>query len=117
MTESLRERREREFQNRVLKAIEKERPKTNRFLSLINSRLFAAVVLGSFAAVIGGYFTHYQQCISDAERIGEAWSRRTREAMTRQESLALAIKNAQTLDEIRSFKAPLVYSELKDKSL
>jgi hypothetical protein len=117
MADSLRERREREFRNRVLKAIEKERPKPNRFWALINSRLFTAIVLGSFVAVIGGYFTHYQQCISDAERIGEAWSRRTREAMTRQESLGWVIKNAKTLDEIRSFKAPTVYSELKDKPL
>jgi hypothetical protein len=114
MNDHLRDKREADFQKRVLKAL--ELPKPSRW-SFLNSRLFSVLVLGVIGTVGSIYFTSYQKCAADAERLTEAWSRLTREAMERHTALAWTVTQAKSIDDFRNIKYPNVYSEMKDKSL
>jgi hypothetical protein len=68
-SDGLRERREREFQRRVLAAI--ERPKSNRFWAFINSAAF--LWLASAIVLTGGgwYITSYQDCAKSSDDVVE----------------------------------------------
>jgi hypothetical protein len=115
MNDNLRNRRELEFQKKVLAAL--QRPKPSRWLAVFNSRLFSVLVLGLFGTIGSIYFTSYQKCTADAERLSEAWYRLTREAMTRQDAIAWTVTQAKSMDDFRNIKYPNVYAEMKDKSL
>jgi len=115
MSDLLRERRDQEFQRRVLAAL--ERPKPPKWTAVVNSRLFSVLVLGIIGAIGSFYFTNYQKCLADAERLSEAWYRLTREAMTRHDAIAWTVVRATSFDDFRNIKYPNVYSDLKDKSL
>jgi hypothetical protein len=68
----LREKREREFQQRLLAVLEKT-PKTARF-AVINSPIVIWVLSAIFVTLGGGYYTTYHQCVDDARRITAAYT-------------------------------------------
>jgi hypothetical protein len=115
MNDFLRNKRDIEFQKRVIAALDRSKP--SRWWAFFNSRVFSVLALGMFGAVGSIYFANYHQCHRDADRMSESWYRLTREAMTRHEALWWIIKDAKGLDDLRNFRSPSVYSEMKDKTL
>jgi hypothetical protein len=63
--EFFRQKRGREFQQRVLAAVEK--PKSNRLLAIINSAFFLWVLTACVVTAGGTYVASYQQCRKDAD--------------------------------------------------
>lgn len=116
--EMLRLAREKRFQDRVLAALEK--PRRNRFFTIVNSALFlwllsaCVITFGSF------YFTTYQQCIREANADSDRYYRLSREVFNRKEYIAGIVVKNKNFEELRvSFakSIPHVYIEFKDRSL
>ena len=81
-SELQRQKRERNFQQRVLNAV--EAPKRNRFLAVINSAFFLWCISALFLTVGGGYLTNHQQCVREADQLIERRSLLTQELYGRQ---------------------------------
>jgi hypothetical protein len=115
--EFLRQKREREFQQKVLAALDK--PAANKLWTIVNSRLFSVIVLGVLGAAIGAYFTQSQQCLRDSDQLSERWYRLTREVYTRHEALFHVVRSAKSVSEVRAQLNQLqsVYADLRDRSL
>lgn len=97
-SEFIRQKREREFQARVLVAVEK--PKHGRLWAALNSRFFSLVVIGLFATSISGYFTHYQQCVTEANKDGDKYVRLGAELSLRHGFIATMVADAKDIGEI-----------------
>jgi hypothetical protein len=115
--EKLRNRRQREFESKLLTLATPE-PK-NRFLAFINAPftlwLLSAVVLG-----FGGiYYTAYKQCIMDGAKLSEDYMLYRTEMIHRQISLANVITSAKTLADIYKYRESIPDDavKLKDKKL
>lgn len=95
--EFLRQKREREFQQRVLAAVEK--PKENRGWKFVNSGI---VIWGLSVALItigGGYITNHQQCMRDADQLIERRDHLTSEIWSRNLAFEAAVDAAETMSE------------------
>jgi hypothetical protein len=64
--DQLRERREREFQRRVLSALEK---KQNRIWAFLNSGIVLWFLTAMIITVGGSFITNHKQCLADARQI------------------------------------------------
>jgi hypothetical protein len=67
----------------------------------------------------GAYFTNYTQCIADADRLSERYTRISREVLAREQAFADGVARATTIDEVlRTAKSyPSMYSDLASRSL
>ena len=79
--EEIRNRREREFQSRLLAAAEKQ--KANWLWTIVNSRLFSVIVLGTLGALISVYISHRQECLRDFHKHVELFESLTEELTSR----------------------------------
>jgi hypothetical protein len=115
--EKLRNRRQREFESKLL-TLATPKPK-NRLLTFINAPFtlwfLSAVVLG-FGSV---YYTAYKQCIIDGTKLSEDYMLYRTEMVNRQISLAYVITSAKTLADIYRYREsiPDDVVKLKDKKL
>ncbi len=110
--EEIRNRRDREFQARMLAAVEK--PKPSAIWRILDSRLLSALLLGFLGAIIGGYYTNYQQCVTDASQLIEKRERLGREMLVRREAVQTRISHVSTAAELREALAtprPFSYAE------
>lgn len=116
--EWLRQKHEREFQTRLLKALEK--PKRHWFFRLVNSPSFLWLATALLITLGGAYLTNYQQCDREASAIADSYSRLKTEINGRIEYIQGIFKDAKTLAEIRealSKPFPWKYAEFRDKTL
>jgi hypothetical protein len=72
-SEFLRQKREREFQARMLAATEK--PRASRILRIVNAPFFLWFLSATFITVGGAYFTTRQQCVAEAEKIADQYEK------------------------------------------
>jgi len=86
-----------EFQQRVLAAVEK--PKRNRFLTVINSAFFLWVMSALFLSIGGSYLTNHRQCLDDAEKIIERRNQLSVELQSRNNTVAHRLTEAKTFQE------------------
>lgn len=90
----LRQKREREFQERIIASLEK--PKGNRFWAFINSAIFIWFLSATVLAMGGGYITNHQQCLHDAEQIIDRRARLGLELAGRQRAFNDTVQQAKT---------------------
>ena len=109
--------RDREFQRRLLAALEK--PKPNRLIAVVNSAVFLWLLSALLVTFGGTYFASHQACIQDGDRAVERWHRLTREISVRHEELLFVVASAKTISSIRDAipKLPSVYFELRERTL
>ncbi len=93
-----RQRREREFQERVLEALEK--PKKNRLIAVVNSGFFLWLLTAILVTLGGGYITNHQQCMRDADQIIARKNHLQQEILARQPMQLELVEKAQTLDQL-----------------
>jgi hypothetical protein len=118
--EEVRNRREREFQTRVLAAVEKQKPtKLERFTKFINAPAFlwflTAIVLATFA----NYYTSYRQCMADSEALIERYHKVKFELAFRSIELAGRITASGSIDSLSEIQKTIPYKnyDFKDRSL
>jgi hypothetical protein len=112
-----RRRREREFQERVLSALEK--PRENRFFKVINSPSFLWILTAVLLSLGGAFYSTRQQCIKDSDKITESLHKVSQEIESR---LSFAYNG---IDENSTFKsvktaldhAPYRYSEFQSYTI
>jgi hypothetical protein len=114
--EFLRQRREREFQQSVLKALEK--PKQSRILKVINSPFFLWLLSALLLTLGGAYFAEYQQCNRDSAQIIDLFYRLTTELELRQKSIADAFAASNNFEELRTALKThdYIYSDLRERT-
>ena len=98
--EFLRERREREFQAKVLDALDKQ--KNNRFLSIINSAAFLWFLSALFVTAGGSYYTKYQECARQADETIDKFQHLNEELYIRRKAIFQAISDGANMDAIRT---------------
>jgi len=115
--EQRRARQERDLHLKLLAAIQK--PKSRRFTSTLNSPFFIWLLSAILLTSAGAYFTNYTQCIADADRLSERYTRISREVLAREQAFADGVARATTIDEVlRTAKSyPSMYSDLASRSL
>ncbi len=115
--EFLRERREREFQAKVLDALDKQ--KNNRFLSIINSAAFLWFLSALFVTAGGSYYTKYQECARQADETIDKFQHLNEELYIRRKAIFQAISDGASMDAIRSSikDLPSIYVELKPRTI
>jgi hypothetical protein len=113
----LRGKRDREFQARILAALEK--PKKRRCLAIINSPIVIWMLTVIFITVGTGYYTTYRQCVADARQILSVNGNYGVEIRHRQDEIVNAIGEAVTVADLRKALEKKTYfiSDLKDKSM
>jgi hypothetical protein len=94
---TLRQKREREFQRRVLAAV--ERPKRGRLLAIINSSFFIWLMSVLFLTIGGSYVTNHRQCLDDAEKIISRREHLRQELRSRDVDYYRRVAKANTLQE------------------
>lgn len=97
--ERARERRERDFQARVLAALEK--PKRNRFFAIINSAAFLWLLSAFVLSLGGAYFTSHQQCIAEADQLSATYEKLVTEIQRRQLFIVYAVQSANDIDSLK----------------
>lgn len=107
----------REFQARVLAALEK--PKAKRWIVILNSPIIIWLLSVIVLTLGGGYYTTYRQCVADAQSIASAYRTIDYEIRYRQDSIIDVVLQAKTMDDVRRGLTNKFYysSELKDKSI
>jgi hypothetical protein len=100
-SEFLRQKREREFQQRVLSAVEK--PKESRAWKFVNSGIFLWGLSVAVITIGGGYITNHQQCMRDADRLIERREHLTREIWARKLAFERAVADAKSIQEAPFF--------------
>jgi hypothetical protein len=112
-----RRRREREFQDRLLRAVEK--PKRSRLLVILNTRLFWGIASLVIATAVGAYFTRSQQCFAESSQLIERFVRINRELKIRNIGIQAETGRAVSVGMIRSsiFTIYGQYADLQDRSL
>jgi hypothetical protein len=103
-SELQREKREKDFQKRVLQALEK--PTRGRISAIINSGFFLWLMSAVFLALGGSFFTNHQQCMRDAELL-----------IDRHEHLRVEMRyrNAMEVNERAEAKSAYSEEDLHDK--
>lgn len=114
--EFLRQKREREFQVRVLAAVEK--PKRNRLLAIINSAFFLWLMSALLLTVGGGYITNHKQCLEDADKIISRRSHLRQELFNRDLAYQRRVSEAKSFPEAFTFpdKRGSVFADLSNLS-
>lgn len=97
--EFLRRKREREFQQRLLTAIEK--PKSHWIWRLINAPIFIWLMTVTLLTLGGAYIGAYQQCIRDGQDEILKFKRLARELYQREYAIRQVIINNNSIEEIR----------------
>jgi hypothetical protein len=115
--EFLRERRERDFQAKVLGALDK--PESNRFVTIINSAAFLWFLSALFITAGGSYLTKYQECARQADEIAGKFQRINEELYIRRKAIFQVISDSSSMDAIRSGikDLPSIYVELKPRTI
>lgn len=98
--ETQQQNREREFQNRVLAALEK--PKRNRFLAFINAPAFLWLLSVIVLSIGGTYYTNYKQCMADAESLDRDFRSARLKLLGRQFALIPSMLKAKSFEELRT---------------
>lgn len=111
----VREKRDRKFQTRILAALEKK-PRTIRWLVLLNTPIAIWLLSVIFITLGGGYFTAYRQCIDDGRVISRTYSTYKYEIFYRQDAIVKAISQAKTMADLRKALKERIYfnSDLKE---
>ncbi len=112
-----RQEQEREFQRRVLAAI--EGPKRNRFIRVINAPIIIWFLTLLFVVVAGGLYTNYRACIADSKQLINAHNLYRNEINYREDKIAEAIQVAKTIADVRKAIAsrPFENPDLKDRPI
>ena len=92
-----RQKREREFQSKVLARLE---PEKNTFLKYANMPFVLWLLSAIILSLGGAYFTGYQQCIKDATDLGEKYNQLSRELFQRNDAIASIVENAKLMDDV-----------------
>lgn len=105
----LQRKQDREFQESILAALNKEPKKRNWFVrfflvvgKVINSAIFIWFLTAIFVTLGSGYLTQHRQCLADAEGVIERISKLRSEIVRRQRTYLSDVMSARTLE-----KAPL----------
>lgn len=119
MTNRLRDKYERDFQARVLAALEKPQPKRSRFLAFINSPAFLWSLSVFVLTAGGGIYSTYKQCISDSKQVLNTYMRLRFEISYREDKIATQIQNAKTMDDVRKSVDSRAYfsPDYKDRAI
>jgi hypothetical protein len=115
--DTLRRKRDREFQSRVLDTLEK--PKENRFWALLNSSFLLWVLSLALLSFGGTYYSSYRQCRQDAYTQIEQYVKLQSEYYDRIAHLRSVVRDSPTVESAREqLKQPYFhYREFKDASL
>lgn len=116
--ELLRNNREREFQKRILAAVEK--PNRGRSVwAVLNSPFVIWLFTACMITLVGAYLSANQQCVAEAERIIESVAKLDAEIVQRQGHIIRSINAATTGEELKAAianRTPL-YSEFTGRTL
>jgi len=117
-SERLRQKKEREFQKRVLAALEGAKPKKGRIGGIINSAFFLWLLSAVVITAGGAFFTKRQECLGEAHRVQDIWSKLARELYTRESYVLKTIQRASTIEEVKERvpKCSWLYNEYKERS-
>jgi len=98
--------------------VDLQNKKRNVFLAILNSGFFLWLLSAIFLAAGGSYFTNYQDCMRDAEKLISQHDRLTREIRNRRSFVWSLVASAKSIGEIRGGldKCPVTYSEFKEFS-
>lgn len=91
--------RDRDFQQRLLAAVEK--PKPNRFFKFINAPLFLWALSVAFVTAGGSYFTERTECLRNAEDVAGRYAKISHELFVRRASINQIILKAGSVNDIR----------------
>jgi hypothetical protein len=115
--EHLRLRREREFQSRVLAAL--ERPKRGKLAAFVNSPFFLWLLSIVFVTMGSIYFNTQQQCLRDARQIADNYKRIVDELGIKKFAIYYSVMQARSMEDVRKTmrSLPWLYSDLRERSL
>jgi hypothetical protein len=118
--DEIRNRREREFQTRLLAAAEKPAaPDRSSVWKALNSPIVIWLLSAALITTVGSYITTQQQCLREADRLIEQYDKLLTEMKLRTDHVALSVTSAKTPNDLQSQLAnvPTGYSDLKAKSI
>jgi hypothetical protein len=118
--EQIRNRREREFQSRMLAAVEKPKQSTTGVVAKVLNSPFTLWLLSAILITVGGaFFSTRQQCIADAEKVIESAAKLDSEIARRQRYIFRSIVAAETVAELKDAlaKMPTLYADFAGRSL
>ena len=115
--EQLRNKRDLEFQARVLAAVEK--PKPNPLWEFVNKPAILWLMSALFLTAGGAYLTNHQQCMRDADRLIDNYNDIASEIRFRRDKLADLIQKATSAGEVHAIAGniPYLHASLKDTKL
>jgi len=107
---------DRRFEDRVLAALEK--PKSNKYLAILNSAFFLWILTAICIAVGGSFFSQRQRCILESDSLSWRYYDLDDEIRGRDEYMRRVVRDAQTFEDVEKGQAAYLTanSEFRGKS-